>query len=370
MTSVPQRSYLGTPATAPGPSGPQMLACIRKIRADPLGFLTQMRDEYGDVVQFPIPRPPTYLISSAAGAQQVLVRASGRFDKNTIQYRSLSLVTGAGLLTATNADWRQQRPVVQPAFHRALLPELQRVVLAEVNRTLATWALIGRPAVVDVEAAMMSLTLRIVGRALFGDDLRGDAGALADATIAALEVVIQRSRVPIMVPRTWPTRANRKLTDSLAMLDRAVDRLLAQRADRRLEAAPESRLLIDLLMDSGWSREQVRDQVVTFLVAGHETAASGITWALWLLAGDPGRQDWLADGRVEDDVVPERTAACADEALRLFPPAWVISRDGAEAETIDGCEIPAGALLIVSPFLLQRDPRYWRSPSPSSQSDS
>lgn len=349
--SVPQRSYLGTPATAPGPAGPEMLRHFTRIVREPLAFLAAMRTAYGDVVQFPVPRPPSYLVASPDGAYDLLVRGARTYDKDTIQYRSLSLVTGTGLLTALNDDWRRQRPVVQPAFHRSLAAALLPLVAQETERTLASWRRIERAAPVDVEAAMMQLSLRIVGRALFGTDLSGEAAGLAHATEDALRVVITRSRLPLPVPSGWPTPANRALRRSLRVLDAAVDRLVA--LPRSARADPP--LLLDLLLGAGWSREQVRDQVVTFLVAGHETAASGLTWALWLLAGDEGAQ-----GRCAGD--EQFAGACADEALRLFPPAWVISRSVSQPVAIGGYDLPAGALVFVSPYLLHRDARVWPEP--------
>lgn len=341
--------FLGTPATAPGPLGPAMLRHSTLIPRDPLAFLALMRDTYGDVVQFPIPRPPTYLVASAAGTHQVLVGRPGTYDKDTIQYRSLSLVTGDGLLVAPDRQWREQRPVVQPAFHHSFLPQVGEVVAAEVAALVDRWRLAGAGAVVDVEAAMMDVTLRVVGRTLFGDPLQGSTAALAVATLDALSVVIKRSRVPIAFPRSWPTPANRRLARALQQLDSAVERLVAGGGPGR------GLLLDDLLAAPGWTDEQVRDQVVTFLVAGHETAASALMWALWLVAGDEDVADALAAD-------PAHARMVADETLRLYPPAWVISRSATHADEIDGHEVPTGALVITSPYLIQRDPRYWPEP--------
>ena len=349
-------SFLGTPATAPGPLGPQMLPHTMAIRSDPLKFLALMRDTYGDLVQFPLPWPPSYLVASMPFTQQVLVQRPGTYDKGTIQYRSLSLVTGDGLLVAENDRWREQRPVVQPAFHHGFLPAVAQVVREESGSLIARWRLSPAGAVVDIEAAMMDLTLRVVGRCLFGDDLRGSTAQLADATLSALSVVIKRSRVPVGVPRSWPTPANLHLRRSLAELDSAVERLVAGRSDR----PGGSTMLIDLLLDApGWTATQVRDQVVTFLVAGHETAASALTWALWLLATHPQEQERLAGSGSH---LSARAGAVGDETLRLYPPAWVISRNAVAPDEIGGRRIPTGALLIASPYLIHRDPRYWTDP--------
>jgi cytochrome P450 len=354
VTETPARSYLGTPATAPGPDGPTMLRNTLLIRRDPLAFLAGMRERYGDVVQFPIPRPPTYLAASAPLAHRVLVANARNYGKDTIQYRSLALVTGMGLLSADDDQWRGQRPVVQPAFHRPALAQLGHIVADETDLVAREWSRLRDGAVVDVEAAMMDIALRVVGRTLFGDDLRGSSSDLARATVAALQVVIKRSRVPVSIPKFLPTPANRRLERSTAELEAAVAALVRRRGDSGSTAGG---LLIDLLLASGLSPREVRDQIVTFLVAGHETAASGLTWALWLLADAPRWQDGVA---AADDLAAAH--AVADEALRLFPPAWVITRHSRGADLLGGHEVPAGALVIVSPYLIHRDPRWWDAP--------
>lgn len=351
---VPARSYLGTPATAPGPHGPEMLRHTLAIRRNPLAFLAAMRDKYGDAVQFPIPRPPTYLFAAAPDAQRVLVGNGRNYGKDTIQYRSLSLVTGRGLLSADDDLWRTQRPVVQPAFHHAALAGLGEVVGEETDLVAADWKARPSGAVVDVEEAMMDIALRVVGRTLFGDDLRGSSAELARATLDALHVVIKRSRVPISVPRAIPTPANRRLDRSTGRLDSAVSALVDQ---RRRAATGDKMLLLDLLLASDMSPAEVRDQVVTFLVAGHETAASGLTWALWLLAGSPEWQERIVAAGDLGGVFP-----VVDEALRLYPPAWVITRSSREGDEVGGVRVPAGALIILSPYLIHRDARWWPDP--------
>ena len=351
VTEIPDRTYFRTPATAPGPSGPDMMRAIGQIRGDPLGFLGTMRDQHGDVVQFPIPSPPTYLVSSAAGAQHVLVRNARNYGKQTIQYRSLSLVTGNGLLTSDGDTWRQQRTVSQPAFNHIQLPDLAAICEEEIAKLVTRWRRPNRQICVDVEAALLDVTLRVVGRALFGDDLQGRTAALASATLAALEVVIQRSRVPIAIPSFVPSPANRKLKRSMTALEDAVSALVAGRS----ATDGEQQLLIDLFLNAGWSAQEVRDQIVTFLVAGHETVASACTWALFAIAQDPLLQ--VRVGETEAHAIQ-----VAAETLRLYPPAWVVTRQALSPDQIGGFEIPESALVIVSPYLLHRDKRYWANP--------
>ncbi|MEZ5185532.1 MAG: cytochrome P450 [Candidatus Nanopelagicales bacterium] len=317
--------------TAPGPSGGDMLRAAPTMIRDPLGFLHQSWLRHGDVVQFPVPSPPTYLVNRPDAVDWVLRRNHKNYGKGTLQYRRLSMLTGFGLLTADTDLWRRQRPVVQPAFGADLAP-------AVVQVTHAVCARIGWPeGVRDVDADILRITLEVVGEVLFGSDLTGSAAELAAATLSGLEVVVKKSS-PLSAPMWLPTPKNRQLARARARLDRAVRDLTAQ-------PAPDGTLLRQL--QDGADPQTVRDQVVTFLVAGHETVASALTWSLYLLANHP-------TGASSADVF--------DEALRLYPPAWLITRQSLGPDELAGVEIPAGALIIMSPYLLHRHRAVWDDP--------
>ena len=373
---VPDRRYFRTPATAPGPSGPQMLRAIRAIRSDALGFLEQMARRYGPVVQFPIPSPPSYLVSDPEAVRRVLVTRARDYDKETIQYRSLSLVTGEGLLTTSGEVWRRQRRMVQPAFHHEVLEGVVGHAARAADELLARWGDTSRGAVVDIDEAMMRVALETVGASLFGTDLSGDADRLARATLEALDVVVARAQVPVQPPEWLPTRPTRRLRAALAQLDDAVASMV--RVRQRWVGTSEPSTLLDLLLDAAAAdppipASEVRDELVAFLVAGHETTASALTWVLWLLAGDVEVQREVA--RELDEVVGERaptyddlerlpwTRAVFDEAMRLYPPVWLVSRHAKEGDVLAGREIPAGSLIIMTPYIAQRDPELWDEPT-------
>lgn len=373
---VPDRRYFRTPATAPGPSGPQMLRAIRTIRSDALGFLEQMARAYGPVVQFPIPSPPTYLVSDPEAVRRVLVTHAREYDKETIQYRSLSLVTGEGLLTTSGEVWRRQRRMVQPAFHHEVLERVVGHAARAADELVSRWGDLSRGAVIDIDEAMMRVALETVGASLFGTDLSGDADRLARATIEALDVVVARAQVPVQPPDWLPTRPTRRLRAALVQLDDAVASMVASR--QRAGSADEPSTLLDLLVEAAAAdppipASEVRDELVAFLVAGHETTASALTWALWLLAGDAEVQGEVTQEL--DEVLGERaltyadldrlpwTRAVFDEAMRLYPPVWLVSRHAKEDDVLAGREIPAGSLIIMTPYIAQRDPQLWEAPT-------
>lgn len=367
-----RKAFLGTPATAPGPEGHDMLRSFAAIRRNPLDYLASTWRRHGDVVQFPIPRPPSYLISDPDAVRRVLVGNAKGYGKSTIQYRALSLVTGEGLLSADTDAWRRQRPLVQPAFHHETLDAIVAHVDVALGRMLAHWESLPPGAVTDVDEAMMHAALEVVGHALFGTDLSADAEQLAAATLDALEVVIARARVPITPPAWVPTPGNRKLERSVRRLDAAVARMLRT---RRATTAAVPTDMLGLLLNSrddsgaGLTVAEIRDQVVTFIVAGHETVASALTWSWALLAAHPDVQtalqsesDAVLAGRAPTFADYERlpfARAVLDETLRLYPPAWLITRKALDDDVLDGHRIPAGALVIISPWIVHRHPDAW-----------
>ncbi|MBM3689237.1 MAG: cytochrome P450 [Actinobacteria bacterium] len=372
-TVVPNRRYFRTPATAPGPSGPQMLRVMRSINRDSLGFLASMNRRYGPVVQFPIPSPPTYLVSDPEAVRRVLVTRNRSYDKETLQYRALSLVTGEGLLSTSGERWRRQRSIVQPAFHRDSLDAVGRHAAQAVDDLVDRWGDLSRGAVIDMDEAMMRAALEVVGRSLLGTDFSRNADRLAQATLHALDVVVARARVPITPPDWLPTPANRRLRAAVSELDAAVEEMIVDRQAHPAGRVDMLQMLIGAMQgtDAIGVRE-VRDEIVSFMVAGHETVASALVWAWWLVAGAPDVQDALA---AESDAVLAGAPACfddvkrlpfaravLDEAMRLYPPVWLVTRRALESDVLGGREIPRGALVIMTPYVVQRDPRYWDRP--------
>lgn len=371
MTANRPATFLGTPATAPGPLGPDMLRNFSLIRNNPLAFLEKSWRTYGDVVQFPIPKPPTYLINSPSGVRHVLVNNGRNYGKSTIQYKALSLVTGEGLLTADTNKWQRTRPLIQPAFHQALLTELVPITQSVTQGLVEQWRSIPSGAVIDVDQFMLAGALEVVGQFLFGANLSEKAHVITDATLSALEVVIARARVPITPPEWLPTPANRKLSRSVRTLDQAVQHMLASRLAPQGEA-PNMINLLSVATDQNVTKltdREIRDEIVTFIVAGHETVASALSWAWAILAADPKLQNQLAveaesasaTGELKLENLP-RTRSFFDEILRVYPPAWLITRKALAADVIDGHDVPAGALVILSPALLHQHPDVWEEP--------
>lgn len=353
-----------------------MLRAFTTIRRDTLGFLVGARQRWGDAVTFPIPTVPVLFVSDVDAVSRVLQENARAYTKQTIQYTSLAAVTGEGLLTSDGEVWRRNRRLVQPAFHRRTLDAVAACTAAAAEATARDWgsALQRGDAVVDVDAAMMHAALDVVGQTLLGVDLREDAERVVSAVLSALDVVVARARLPLPVPPWVPTPGNRRMGSALATIDATVGQILAARTTGGA-VAPDD--LLGLLLaardgDVGLSAREVRDEVVTMIVAGHETVASALSWTWSLLARHPEVQDAVATeardvlgGRAPTfDDLPRLAMSrrVVDEALRLYPPAWVISRRASEDDELAGVPIPAGTLVIISPYVVHRHPDVWSRP--------
>jgi cytochrome P450 len=354
-SKLPKKYGRSTQVTAPGPASRDMLRNLRSILASPLSYLEQVWESHGDVIQFPIPHP-TYLVSSPQGARDVLINFNRSMGKRTIQYDTLSLVTGLGLLTADTAQWKPRRRMLQPAFHHDLVMLSRKNIDSALAELDAEWTSLTEhgDAIVDIDQAMMSLALRITGSTLFGANLSAEVEKLTHATIQALSGVISRAKNPVALPLAWPTPQNLRMRRAIRTLDDAVATMVSLRRQDFLAPDAPIRDLLDVLLDSEneLSEREIRNEVVTFIVAGHETVASGMTWA-WHLLG----QDQVACEGIRQN--PASATQVFDEVLRLYPPAWVITRRANEDIEIEGYQIPQGALVIVSPWLVHRHPSVW-----------
>ncbi len=374
---TPRRNARFTEVDADGPLPWHMVAAIPAILSDALPFLEATADRYGDVVPFPVNGRPAVLVNGRDGVRRVLQDNHRGYGKETVQYTSLALVTGAGLLTTDGEVWRAHRRVVQPAFHRDTLSHVAGESVRAARLVRAEWdAAPGR--VVDVDDVLMRATLHVVGRALFGADLV-DGGAaegrrLVEAVHEALAVVMRRATRPWTAPPGVPTPTARRLARSRTTLDAACAAMVRA---RRAQAEP-GRDVLGLLLASGLTDGEVRDELVTLVIAGHETVAASLTWTLRLLAEHPqvvarvhGELDRvLADGAGgtravawQDVASLPLVRAVVDEGLRLYPPAWVITRRALADDVVDGVALPQGTLVIISPWVHHRRGDLWPDPS-------
>lgn len=360
---------------APGPDGLKLLRSIPAIQRDPLRYLLHSTQTYGDVVKFPINQWAAFLVNHPDGVRHILQDNARNYDKNTLQYHQLSTVTGLGLLTSDGDLWLRQRRLMQPAFHRQRLAKFDTLIVQATQRMLKRWQARPNPqAAIDIDHEMLSLTLEIVGKALFSVDLHAEAGELTRAVLTALDHIIYKAQNFFALPESFPTPRNRRFKAALRTLDSAVQTLIHIRQN---DPNPPDDLLTMLLhardeQGNGMNATQLRDEILTLLIAGHETVASALTWTWYLLSTHPIVRAQLEEelAHVLNNRLPTSTDLEAlpytrqifEETLRLYPPAWLITRRARANDRILGFDIPANSLIILSPYVLHRHPQFWQNP--------
>jgi cytochrome P450 len=361
---------------APGPSARQLPADGWGLVRDPLGALTQLAVRYGDIVRLPVPRHPVFVLSRPEHAEHVFVTEHENYVKS-ITYKPLRVFLGSGLITAEGDDYRRQRRLLQPLFTRRQVSNLAPRMGAAAARSSER---MDRAAGTTIRLlpAMSELTLDTLGSTLFGVDLAPHGASLAKVVDAQLHVAARCVRNPLML--LWPeaglrtTPGYRRWAAAAATLDGMVERMVADR--RSGPTRGEAGDLLDVLLAGdergSFSDQEIRDQLMTFFMAGHETTANALAWTFALLSTHPWARDQLEAevDRVLDGGTPTSeqvdelvwTRAVLQEAMRLYPPVWTIERDARHDDEIDGVAVPAGSTVVVSPYLIQRNPAVWPNP--------
>lgn len=351
----------------PGPTPRDMMRAFTAVRADPLAFLGSTQRQYGDLAAYPVPGPPVLLLNDPSDVRQVLQTGARHWGKETVQYAALGRVTGPGLLASSDPSWIEHRRVAAPAFHHRRLDDATDEVRAAARAATASWShLPPEGEVVDLSQVSMRIALDVVGRTLFSADLSDRAHDLLDATSKAAKLIVALGRSIVPVPPWLPTPMNLRLRATARRLDALCHDLIDSR--RAHGEGSHGNDLLGLLLDGGLSDKEIRDELVTMVVAGHETVAAALSWTVMLLAEDQSAQDRLraevrARGTTTSLVAAAAdlpwTRAVVDESLRLFPPAWVVSRRSSEPDLIGGIPVPAGTTVIISPWLLHRREESW-----------
>jgi cytochrome P450 len=362
--------------TAPGPQLGLLEALLRNRKpAHQLDLLTRASREYGPIVRISVGKRFLHLLDDPDYIRHVL-QGNARNYRKSINYEPLKLVIGEGLLTSEGLSWRRQRRLIQPAFHRRKLETLASVIVEETETVSARWA---RRAAsqepLNVAAEMTGLTLRAVSRSLLGSDIAHDTHQISEAQAFLNRYVDSRMGGFIHLPPRVPTPRNLRFKRALADLDSVVYGIIDQRIGRN-DAGDD---LLGMLLEArdeqtgeAMTRVQLRDEVATILLAGHETTANALSWTWYLLAQDKRVQNKLHEeldntlrGRAPvfaDLVELSYTRAVFEEALRLYPPAWAISRRPVEDDVVGGYRIPAGSTVLLSPYVTHRNPRFWANP--------
>ena len=355
-----------------GPSGPATL--LRMLRREPgTAVFGGIARDYPRIAHVRLGRQHVYVLSDPGLVVEVLLGEAKHTAKGRALQQAKALL-GEGLLTSEGDLHRRQRALVMPAFHRARIRSYadEMVAAAQAHREQWQQRVDSGRVELDMATDMSALTLAIVGRTLFGADLSGEAAEVGRALTTVLDgfnrLLLPGTRVAELRRAPWVRDLDRATADLDAMVARMID---------EHRSAGDTGDLLSMLLAAGdehgaMADGQVRDETMTLVLAGHETTAMALTWTWHLLDRNPGAAaalrtelaEVLADRApaVEDLARLHRTRAVVAEALRIYPPAWILGRTLLTDLRVDGWTLPAGSVVLALPWTLHRDGRYWSEP--------
>jgi cytochrome P450 len=363
----------------PGPKSRGITGNLPLASKDPLGLFLGWAREYGDIFHYRALHRHIYFINHPDLIKDVLITKAPSFIKGEAM-RANRRVFGNGLLASEGSFWLEQRRLIQPAFHHSHIEAYARIMVSSTERMLASWDEIADEQPRDIHQDMMRLTLEIVAMALFSVEIASEN----DRVAVALDTLMELSQgIRLILPemlRRFPTRNNRRYDQAVRQLDEVVYGLIRERQAN--PAATSQRGFEDLLSTllatryedgSAMPAQQVRDEVMTLLLAGHETTAVSLSWTWLLLSLHPEVEQKLWDELAT--VLNGRSPSMADlarlpytervvkEAMRLYPPVWAVVRTVAQDCEIGGYVIPTDSAVIMSPWVMHRDRRYYDQPA-------
>lgn len=345
---------------------------IPELLRDGPDALLRLQRAHGDRVRIRIGFEDFLLLSDVRDVRHVLVTNANGYAKSE-HYRGLKAVLGRGLVTSEGALWRRQRKLVQPAFRPAAIEALAPTMAACAADMLDEWRTEG-PATLDIHQAMLTLTFRIAGLTLFGQDLARDVERFAGAIEEALAFANHYGESIVPLPLWMPTPRHRSFHRAMKALDGVLARIIEEKRAAGATAPDLLSAMIQATDEAGqMSVRQLRDEAMTLLAAGHETTAVALSWTFWLLAQHPSVADAvreesqrvLGEGRPDASTVAELplTARVLQESMRLRPPVWVVERQPYLDDVLpSGARIPAGAIVGISPWILHRHEAHWTNP--------
>lgn len=347
--------------------GLQVFKYIR-FRKDPLTFLYETYT-LGDIIAInPKGKNISYIVHSPEAVKEILTTKEESFIKGA-SAKTFSKTLGNGVLTSEGEEHQRQRKLVQPAFHKKKIASYADVVTQYTKELTDSWQ---QGETRPIHTDMMNLTLRIIAKTLFGVDMKEESSSIAQAVNHIIEKTASTLLSPFPIVDKLPTEKNRKGTEAVSILHKLADQLIEEASKQ--EDDHMLKMLTKSTYDDGTplSRQEIRDQVVTFLLAGHETTANALTWVWILLSKHPQMAKLLQQelhevlgGRpptFEDVPRLIYTNQVVQETLRLYPPAWIILREATKDVEIAEVPFKKGSTFLISPYAVHRNPHFFSEP--------
>jgi cytochrome P450 len=355
----------------PGKYGHPITGNLQDLKTRVLDFFCEQQETYGDVSTIRFSVRKVLYIQHPDLIQYVLQENNKNYTKS-LRYEQLKYLLGNGLLTSEGEFWLRQRRLIQPAFHKQKLAQLVTDMATCTGNMIFKWE---QGSYSQLTSEMMMLTLDIVSSTLLHANVKNNAAIISEALSFLLKSVNIRTRTPILLPIWIPIPEHQKIKKAVKAINEVLDAVFEQRRSD----SNQHHDLLSMLMESKYedtgesmSNKQLRDEVMTIFVAGHETTANALSWALFLLAKHPEKLSkcknevrQVLNGRTpefNDLTNLKYLTNVIEETLRIYPPAWIIGRKNIKPDTIGNYAIPAGTNVLISPYALHRDKRFWENP--------
>lgn len=335
-------------------------------------FYTRMSKDHGDALRIKFGHQTVYLFFNPEHNKEVLVDKPDQFIKGA-QYEPLRLLLGNGLLTSTGQNWSKQRRMLSPLFGK----EGMDILLTHIDRISEKYSTPKINEEINWTKYMFEYTLEVAFASFFGASFSPDQKEeLLKASSACIRLISKRMSNVINPPMYFPLKEHRQFRKSFLYLKNTVEEIYNSRL--KISDSPANDML-DLLMkaqdteggNKKLTRDEVWDQILSFLIAGHETTALTMSWFFYLLAQNPEIQEKIAEECVKNNFQFENSLALSqytylmatiNETMRLYPSGWILARSAAEEATVGGFRVKKGSTVAVSPLITQRDPRWWSNP--------
>ena len=351
-----------------------LLGSASKMQSDPLKFLREAR-RYGDVVRMRFVFTDAYLIYHPDSVKHVLQENNRNYNKDLFTYKIFYPFLGHGLLTNDGESWLHQRRLMQPAFHRKRIATYGTIMTNATEKLLERWQSSAQQgSSLDIAQEMMNLTLGIVGQTLFSIDLSDETNMIGPAVTTLLNLLGHYTYAPFP-PLNVPTSRNRGLKAANRTLEQVIYHIIAERRQQNVDTGDLLSMLLsarDEETGEGMNDQQIRDELMTMLIAGHETTANALAWTWYLLSQHPEVEqrlyseidEVLGEDTPTLDHLPDLkyTNMILEETLRLYPTAGIFGRKTIADDELRGYRIPAKSMIIISPYATHHHPDYWPDP--------
>jgi cytochrome P450 len=356
--------------TPPGPRGEPLFGSGRKYSADPLRFVEEIERAYNGIAAFDMGPMETYFVADPSAIEQVLVSDANSYQKPAFQSDTLGELLGNGLLLSEGETWQQQRKLANPAFTMGRLASFDDRIAGHTADLLDRWT---DGETLDVELEMTRVTIDVIADLMLGTELSERQLDRLRRNLEPIGKQFEPDPVRFALPSWVPMPGDRAYQSAVSAVDEVVAEIIAQRRGTEGgEDGPMDLLSILLRAQSRGeqSADQLRDEVVTTLLAGHDTTALTLTYAWYLLAQQPDKRervyeevDALDGAPTIDDVRSfEYVEWVIDEAMRLYPPVYTLFRTAIDDVELLEYDIPAGSMIMLSQWAVHRSPTHWDDP--------